>query len=116
MAFNNSKTVLAADNGLSNNTSDTNKVITIMSSDFYHGEPTIEEGDEGYYVTNLQRKLTDLGYTEVGGVDGILGPNTKLAVMRFQGHYGLDVDGIVGPKTWTKLNEIHWNWRNSYPE
>lgn len=35
--------------------------------------------------------------------DGIYGPNTKAAVMKFQKDHGLAVDGIVGPNTWGKL-------------
>ena len=34
-----------------------------------------------------------------GPVDGIVGPGTKLAVMRFQQRHGLRPDGIVGPAT-----------------
>ena len=34
-----------------------------------------------------------------GPVDGIVGPGTKLAVMRFQQRHGLTPDGIVGPAT-----------------
>lgn len=119
MAFNSSKTVLAADNSVSNNASARNKVITTMSSSYYDGEPTLRLGsDNKYYVADLQRKLTDLGYNVggVGGVDGILGENTRQAVEKFQENYDLSVDCQVGPKTWAKLNEVHWNWRNSYPE
>lgn len=111
MAFNSSKTVLAADNSVSNNTSDTNNVITTMSSSFYHGEPMLQVGSEGYYVRDLQQKLTDLGYN-VGpaGVDGIFGEGTRQAVENFQSRNGLSVDCKVGPKTWAKLNEEHWYW------
>jgi hypothetical protein len=34
-----------------------------------------------------------------GPVDGIVGPGTKLAVMRFQQRHGLTPDGIAGPAT-----------------
>ena len=36
-------------------------------------------------------------------VDGIFGPATRKAVIAFQTEYRLDVDGIVGVQTWTKL-------------
>lgn len=32
--------------------------------------------------------------------DGIFGPDTDGATRAFQREHGLDVDGIVGPKTW----------------
>lgn len=36
-------------------------------------------------------------------VDGIYGSKTKKAVAAFQSAYGLDVDGVCGPKTWAAL-------------
>lgn len=38
-------------------------------------------------------------------MDGIFGSATDSAVKRFQKDQGLTVDGIVGPKTWAKLEE-----------
>jgi serine/threonine protein kinase len=54
-------------------------------------------------VTAVQRRLVELGYSEVGEVDGLFGPNTESAIKRFQAANGLTVDGAVGPKTWEKL-------------
>jgi len=39
--------------------------------------------------------------------DGIIGRNTKVAVRQFQKKYGLEVDGIPGPITKEKLNEVY---------
>jgi hypothetical protein len=36
-------------------------------------------------------------------IDSIFGPKTRAAVQNFQRTHGLVVDGIVGPRTWSKL-------------
>jgi peptidoglycan hydrolase-like protein with peptidoglycan-binding domain len=58
------------------------------------------EGDD---VRAAQQRLLDLGYTQVGEVDGIFGTNTQQAVRAFQTAQGLDVDGVIGPATWNAL-------------
>ena len=58
------------------------------------------QGDD---VLELQRRLSDLGYTEVGTPDGTFGAMTAAAVKHFQARNGLAVDGVVGPKTWGLL-------------
>jgi len=44
----------------------------------------LKVGDEGPAVEVLQQRLKDLGYTQVGTVDGNFGPNTLSAVQAFQ--------------------------------
>ncbi len=56
----------------------------------------------GADVTAVQTELKDKGY-DPGGVDGFYGPKTEAAVKAFQKARGLEVDGIVGPKTWEAL-------------
>ncbi len=58
------------------------------------------QGDD---VLLLQQRLYELGYTEVGARDGIFGRMTSTAVRNFQQRNNLEVDGYVGPKTWTQL-------------
>ena len=56
----------------------------------------LKKGDKGPDVVNLQQKLKITA-------DGIFGPQTEKAVIRFQLHRGLKPDGIVGIKTWGEL-------------
>jgi peptidoglycan hydrolase-like protein with peptidoglycan-binding domain len=46
--------------------------------------------------------LNDLGFNS-GEEDGIFGAKTNNAVTSFQRQFGLVADGVVGPKTWSKL-------------
>lgn len=68
--------------------------------------PTLRKGDKGEYVTLLQTKLVNKGYS-VGsyGIDGDFGSATKKAVQQFQRDNGLDPDGVVGSRTWEALND-----------
>lgn len=68
--------------------------------------PTLRKGSKGKYVQLLQVKLKDRGY-DLGkwGVDGDFGSATEAAVRKFQKDNGLTADGVVGKKTWAKLEE-----------
>lgn len=63
---------------------------------------TIKMGSKGSDVKNLQQALNAKGYSLT--VDGEFGPSTQAAVKNFQRANGLTDDGVVGPKTWEKLN------------
>jgi len=71
---------------------------------FYSGSitKTIRLGSRGPSVKNMQSLLRKKGYPIVP--DGIFGPRTRAAVIRFQEDSGLVSDGIVGPNTREKLN------------
>lgn len=56
-------------------------------------------------VRALQRGLVRLG-DRPGPIDGLYGPRTTRAVIRFQRAQGLRVDGIAGPKTLTRLGNV----------
>lgn len=60
----------------------------------------------GADVTYVQQKLLQLGYS-LGkyGADGKYGDTSEKVVKSFQKDNGLSADGIVGPKTWDKLEE-----------
>lgn len=56
-------------------------------------------------VKAVQKRLKQLGYDEVGIIDGEAGPKFKAAVMHFQKDNGCVVDGVITAKnkTWKKL-------------
>lgn len=65
----------------------------------------LKKGDSGDNVTTLQTILSALGYY-TSTIDGDFGSVTYAAVKSFQTDYNLTVDGIVGPITCAKLNEV----------
>ncbi|MDE6663569.1 MAG: peptidoglycan-binding protein [Lachnospiraceae bacterium] len=77
-------------------------VMTGKSSNGTVARATVRYGSRGADVTYLQQQLNAKGYN-VGSVDGIYGNKTLAAVKVFQADNGLVVDGIVGPKTYEKL-------------
>ncbi len=68
-------------------------------------------GAEGVYRTpsgfelpsiKIQTALKNAGYYQ-GTMDGKVGPKTREAVKAFQKDHGLEADGVVGRRTWSKL-------------
>lgn len=66
-------------------------------------DPTLHSGDAQVAVRGVQRRLKQLGF-DPGEIDGRFGAKTEAAVRKLQEKYELDVDGVVGPKTWAVLN------------
>ena len=64
--------------------------------------PVLHRGSQGDAVVDLQQRLRKAGFAALA-VDGDFGPATEVAVTRFQSDHNLDVDGIVGDKTWAAL-------------
>ncbi|RUP86635.1 C40 family peptidase [Dermabacter sp. HSID17554] len=64
--------------------------------------PKLRPGSRGDAVKNLQSLLNKAGANIK--VDGVFGRGTKTAVRNFQSSAGVGVDGVVGPRTWGKLN------------
>jgi Sporulation and spore germination/L,D-transpeptidase catalytic domain/Putative peptidoglycan binding domain len=56
-------------------------------------------------VRVLQQRLADLGYLAPDGVDGVMGDQTRFAVIAFQKWRRSSADGIVGPETRAALEE-----------
>lgn len=71
----------------------------------------VSYGSQGGDVTELQKMLNRNGYSLKE--DGIFGDRTQEAVRDYQGKNNLDVDGIVGEKTWGSLNKGSGNKNNS---
>ncbi len=64
---------------------------------------TLEQGDRGPDVRQLQERLYQLNFY-VDHFDGWFGQRTLAAVQAFQGDRSLTLDGIVGPRTWDALS------------
>lgn len=69
-----------------------------------NSHPTIKVGSKGSSVSEFQRDLNALAYGPLT-VDGSFGPATEKAVKKFQRDQGLKADGIVGPATWSKMEQ-----------
>lgn len=67
------------------------------------GDRILKNGMSGADVKELQNGLTKLGF-KLGEVDGKFGDKTEKAVKEFQLVYKLAVDGHVGPKTISAMN------------
>lgn len=75
------------------------------------GMPTIRKGNKGDAVRKMQNALLSQRFRTcvIGNVrkemkaDGDWGEITDSIFRRWQGYVGLNVDGICGPKSWTKL-------------
>ncbi len=62
----------------------------------------IQQGAVGQDVIELQGRLKFLGFY-TGEVDGVFGWRTYWAVRNFQYEFGMEIDGLVGPKVKDKL-------------
>lgn len=67
----------------------------------------------GEDIKELQKSLLKKGF-DCGEIDGYYGKNTVAAVKLFQKANKLDIDGIVGPKTFEKLFEEKNTQNNTF--
>jgi N-acetylmuramoyl-L-alanine amidase len=83
-------------------------MVTVDGEDFQvappppSNRPTVMLGSQGPDVETVQQCLM-----ASGEVDGDFGSRTENAVKEFQDEQSLANDGIVGPATWTKLEEVY---------
>lgn len=78
-------------------------LISLLSTVVWAQHRTLQQGMEGKDVRELQETLVMLGERVI--IDGIFGPSTKRAVIRFQKESNLPIDGVVGEETWEDLQE-----------
>lgn len=67
-------------------------------ADYYSGNTTLYQGDNGSGVKSLQNDLSWLGYFD-GAQNGYFDSYTRNSVVKFQKDHYLVPDGIVGHKT-----------------
>lgn len=77
-------------------------LLTVFIINSSNGFALSKYGSTGSEVTQIQQKLTNLGYYS-GSIDGVYGSSTKRAVTNFQRDWGLTADGIAGTKTLNAL-------------
>lgn len=68
----------------------------------------IRKGAFGPGITDIQRRLSKLGYSIGDDNLGYFGPGTAQALASFQADRGLRVDSVCGPETWASLVEAGW--------
>lgn len=100
--------------------------LPVKPTDEYPGY-VLRPGASGNDVRNMQLKLNNVYpvYTAINyqSVDGKYGNNMTNAVRRFQGQFGLTVDGLIGENTWNKIvavsngvsSQNNTNVSSSYP-
>jgi peptidoglycan hydrolase-like protein with peptidoglycan-binding domain len=77
--------------------------INIDEADQSH--PVLRKGSTGLPVRRLQSRMSAVKF-DVGGVDGVFGAKTEAAVQQLQQQARLEVDGVVGPKTWDVVDAL----------
>ena len=85
-------------------------IIYAMFYPKYEEHTTLRKGDKGAEVKELQQDLKALGFGRITGkrllAGGSFKSNTENCVKAFQKYTGLAVDGVCGPKTWAKIDEM----------
>lgn len=90
------------------------RIYAIFEPDYAAEEkthPTLHRGDKGAAVKTMQSDLRKIGFANVSGkemvVDGSYGAITQATVVAFQVLTNTaPQDGICGPKTWAKIDEL----------
>ena len=76
----------------------------------------LSKGDKGNDVKTMQTMLIAVGYSCGSyGADGDFGSDSDKALRKFQGDYGLTVDGKYGSKSKAKLESVYNRKKSSKP-
>lgn len=76
----------------------------------------LSKGDKGNDVKTMQTMLIAVGYSCGSyGADGDFGSDSDKALRKFQGDYGLTVDGKYGAKSKAKLESVYNRKKSSKP-
>lgn len=90
--------------GASEHLADANKTTTAQPETVIRGIPLVKRGSRGELVRAAQYLLEGRGFPcGTYGADGDFGASTEKATKAFQLDRGLESDGIIGDKTWTRL-------------
>lgn len=73
-------------------------------------DQVIDYGAFGKDVYELQGRLGFLGFYH-GKLDSYFGPKTRESLKWFQSEFGMEVDGLAGPKTKLKLYNATKDWK-----
>lgn len=65
----------------------------------------LKHGDEGPAVTDLHRRLVRAGTADIDPTEDHFSDATDRAVRAFQASRRIEIDGVVGPHTWSALAE-----------
>ncbi len=85
------------------------QVIASPVASAYEFKRTLREGSSGRDVRALQIRIAGwfpAADQSLFDIDGLFDADTKVALQRFQAHYGLAVDGIAGDATFAALNAL----------
>ncbi|MEG2686595.1 MAG: peptidoglycan-binding protein, partial [Christensenellaceae bacterium] len=99
----------------SNSPSKASEQTTAKSNKTNVSADTLNPGDKGDQISELQTKLKELEYYEYASITGYYGPVTEDAVKKFQRTNDITVDGVMGTGSLELLNSDKAKYYMMYP-